>query len=240
MLEMLKKFMETKNNLVETPKMEGQELTKKLVAEPDLLAIKSQSLESLQVQNSMVESALKETSEVKGRPLTEAERADIKEKTNMSDKTLDKCYIRDDGQLCLKCTNESYAGKVHEQTGIPYERKIVDINGVKIEVVVPKFNSLLDVQLPADVILAKDSVHFKLCNEALKDAVANDPELRAKFNERQLQLIEKGHNPSGYTWHHDAELGKIQLVSSKEHNVASGGAAHTGGKAIWGGGQENR
>ena len=48
--------------------------------------------------------------------------------------------------------------------------------------------------------------------------------------------IEDGETPDGYTWHHDAEAGKMQLVDFETHQKTG----HTGGRYIWGGGTENR
>ena len=70
----------------------------------------------------------------------------------------------------------------------------------------------------------------------MKKAVQNDETLRKKFNEQQLEMIEDGETPRGYTWHHNERIGEMQLVRTDVHNKT----AHTGGKAIWGGGQENR
>lgn len=46
----------------------------------------------------------------------------------------------------------------------------------------------------------------------------------------------KGDTPDGYTWHHDAEAGKMQLVDTETHQKTG----HTGGRSIWGGGTESR
>ena len=212
------------------------------VAEPNLDVIERLSREAL-VELNLADELGTSTQELTNkpidelgnrRPLTLEERAEIQEKTNMSDETLDKCLIDENGKVYLKCINEEYAGTVHE--GVRYERKTIEINGVEIEVVVPEFDSDFDVQLPDEKILASDTAQSRECNLQLKEAIANDPELRAQFTDRQLAMIEKGHTPSGYTWHHDAETGKMQLVRSDEHMRAR----HTGGKAIWGGGQQYR
>ena len=48
--------------------------------------------------------------------------------------------------------------------------------------------------------------------------------------------IEDGYTPDGYTWHHNEEKGKMQLVDTDIHSQTR----HTGGRNIWGGGTENR
>ena len=90
--------------------------------------------------------------------------------------------------------------------------------------------------MPEDLEKASDKEQFAECNKQLKEAIAKDPELKEKFTPEQLEQIENGDTPDGYTWHHDAEKGKMQLVDSETHAKTG----HTGGKAIWGGGQENR
>lgn len=136
----------------------------------------------------------------------------------------------------IECGNESLAGKEHPETGVPFEKKIVDVNGEKYEVVVPKFESQHDVQLPEDRILATDREQSEFCNQDFKKKVEANQELRDKFDEMQLDQIMNGDTPDGYTWHHDAEVGKMQLVDTETHQKTG----HTGGKKIWGGGKQYR
>lgn len=136
----------------------------------------------------------------------------------------------------FKCQNEDLAGKEHPVTGVPFEKRIVVMDGKKLEVVVPKFDSEFDAKLPNDLIKETDKAQFAECNSQLKDAVAKDPELREKFTAEQLEQIENGDTPDGYVWHHDAEVGKMQLVDAETHAKTG----HTGGRSIWGGGSSNR
>ena len=57
-----------------------------------------------------------------------------------------------------------------------------------------------------------------------------------ELDKEQMEQILDGETPDGYTWHHDAEVGKIQLVESDIHMKTG----HTGGRTVWGGGNENR
>lgn len=136
----------------------------------------------------------------------------------------------------IKCRNEDLAGTEHPETGVPFEKKQVDVDGKKYEVVVPQFKSEYDAQLPEDKLMASDREQFKECNAQLKTEVANKQELRDKFDSEQLEQIENGDTPDGYTWHHDADVGKMQLVDTETHQKTG----HTGGRSIWGGGTENR
>lgn len=133
--------------------------------------------------------------------------------------------------------NKDLAGKNHPTTGVPFEERIVkNGDGQDISVVVPKFESSFDAQLPENLEKATDKEQFVECNRQLKEFIQDDVKLKEKFTPEQLEQIENGDTPDGYTWHHDAEKGKMQLVDSETHAKTG----HTGGKAIWGGGQENR
>jgi len=136
----------------------------------------------------------------------------------------------------IKCRNENLDGQVHPETGIPFERKQVEVDGQKYEVVVPEFESSYDAQLPKDMYDASDREQFKECNTQLKREITSNKDLREQFDEEQLDQIENGDTPDGYTWHHDAEAGKMQLVDTETHQKTG----HTGGRSIWGGGAENR
>lgn len=136
----------------------------------------------------------------------------------------------------IKCRNENLEGQEHPDTGVPFERKQVEVDGKKYEVVVPKFDSMFDAQLPEDMYKASDREQFNECNAQLKNEIATNPDLREKFDDEQLEQIENGDTPDGYTWHHDAEAGKMQLVDTETHQKTG----HTGGRSIWGGGAESR
>ena len=136
----------------------------------------------------------------------------------------------------ITCRNETLEGQNHPETGVPYEKRIVMVDGVEYEVVVPNFDSIFDAQLPDDMLEVSDSIQFKECNKQLREEVRNNPELREKFDKEQLEQIENGETPDGYTWHHDAEVGKMQLVDTETHQRTG----HTGGRSIWGGGLDCR
>ncbi len=133
--------------------------------------------------------------------------------------------------------NESLEGDRHPITGVPFERKTVkDADGNDVTGVFPVFDSEFDAQLPEDLYQSTDKEQFTECNKQLKEAIENDPELAKKFTPEQLEQIMNGDTPDGYTWHHNEETGKMQLVDSDTHAKTG----HTGGKTIWGGGNENR
>lgn len=136
----------------------------------------------------------------------------------------------------IPCRNEELAGKEHPITGVTFEKKTVMVEGQEKEVVVPVFDSVFDAQLPDDKLKSSDSVQFKECNSQLKEAVNANHSLRINFTDEQIEQIENSDTPDGYTWHHDAETGKMQLVDTEKHQQTG----HTGGRNIWGGGSDNR
>ncbi|MBL4280602.1 HNH endonuclease [Vibrio fluvialis] len=176
-----------------------------------------------------------ECEEGEARPLTQEEKDYYKEKIGCSGSLLENATIDENGKIHLRTINESKEGQTGED-GVIYERKTVEINGVEIEGVFPQFNSAIDVQLPEELIQARDTAQAEYANEALKEKVDSDPEFAKQFNDEQLEQIENGETPDGYTWHHSEEYGEMQLISTEDHN----NNRHTGGKAIWGGGKENR
>lgn len=133
--------------------------------------------------------------------------------------------------------NESLEGDRHPITGVPFEKKIVELpSGEKIEGVFPIFKSLFDAQIPKEKYYDSDASQFKECNKQLWNAIQNNPELKSRFSETQLEQIKDGITdgtaPDGFVWNHNEEPGKIQLVDFDPHAKTG----HTGGRALWGGG----
>ena len=133
--------------------------------------------------------------------------------------------------------NQALEGDVHPVTGVPFEQKsVIDAEGNTATGVFPKFESSFDAQLPKNMLTASDKEQFTECSSQLKDSVSNDPELAKRFSNEQLEQILNCDTPDGYTWHHNEELGRMQLVKSDIHALTG----HTGGRSIWGGGSEFR
>ena len=133
--------------------------------------------------------------------------------------------------------NQALEGDVHPVTGVPFEQKtVLDAEGNAATGVFPKFESSFDAQLSKDMLTASDKEQFTECGSQLKDSVSNDPELAKRFSNEQLEQILNCDTPDGYTWHHNEELGRMQLVKSDIHALTG----HTGGRSIWGGGSEFR
>lgn len=137
----------------------------------------------------------------------------------------------------IKTRRDDLVGQKHPETGVRYALKeVVNNVGERIIGVFPQFESIFEVQLPEEKISASDQEQFAESNRQLKEKCENDPEYRSRFNSFQLEDINSGRTPIGYTWHHDAERGKMQLV----YYITHFDTRHTGGKVVWGGGKGNR
>ena len=137
--------------------------------------------------------------------------------------------------------NESLEGDLHPITGVPFEKRQIDLGaGEIIEGVFPEFDSVFDAHIPEDLFQETDYKQFKECNKQLFESIENNPDIKSKFTIEQLEQIKEGMSdgtaPDGYVWHHSHEQGKMQLVDFDTHAYTG----HTGGKTVWGGGNERR
>ncbi|WDI36685.1 HNH endonuclease [Entomospira culicis] len=126
----------------------------------------------------------------------------------------------------------------HPITEVWYRRVITHRtpDGDPVAVIVPQFDAPFAHLLPDNLLLASDARQKRYLNRQLKEAIEKDARLRRKFNRKQQQMIRDNKIPIGYVWHHDAPIGKMQLVDKVIHD----GTAHTGGRWIWGGGSNQR
>ena len=136
----------------------------------------------------------------------------------------------------IKCRNQRLAGKRHPKTGVLFTERVVTLGGQQYIVVAPEFDSAFDAQLPEELWNASDDVQFRFCTYQLRDMLLSNPEMKALFNEEQLLQINRGITPDDFTWHHDVEAGKMQLVLTEIHSKTG----HTGGRSLWGGGKNYR
>lgn len=134
----------------------------------------------------------------------------------------------------IPAINDRLEGTVHPDTGIPYDVKQSQRpDGTNVELVMPEFDSTFETNLDKNDkgnYTGTRADHEKQCNEKLSEAVKSDPKLADKLTKEQLEQIENKETPDGYTWHHDAEPGKMNLVDSKVHAESR----HTGGYSVWG------
>ncbi len=132
--------------------------------------------------------------------------------------------------MAVKMRNAALDGLSHPETGVLFEKHAVELpNGRVIEGVFPKFEAVYETKLPDQLLKATSSRQTHYCNEQLRQAIERDPGLKENLSERQLQQIQEGTTPDGYTWHHHEEPGRMQLVDALVHMKTG----HTGGREIW-------
>lgn len=176
-----------------------------------------------------------------GRPLTETEAEKFKEESGWSDKHIDNIHVDEDGNWIMKTPNMGMEGQVHE-SGVPYKGTTIEVNGQKIECVMPDFDSIFEGELPNDLLEASREKHADYMNSQLKEALdeekaAGGHELSDKLGQERVADIETGRTPTGTSWHHNEATGKMELVEQAQHDKTQGGAAHVGGYTIWGKGK---
>lgn len=150
--------------------------------------------------------------------------------------------VTDDGKVIIlhgkhkgKAKTIMLSGKanaVETRDGITLKR---DINGF------PIFNSKFDTYVPDDLLGNRDpDSHFKYANGQFKKllevnkGVGETLGLTKEQIEHFLKEPPSSRPPSGLTWHHHQDSGRMQLVDRDEHRFVR----HTGGMSIWGGGYQ--
>lgn len=219
---------------------EGISPNKTEILEPDIDAIKTRTLESVveENRNACQQEVLNENSESKERndtnecpklwALNENEKVALKS-IGLSDSNIEKCSIDENNKIYLNCRNQGLENNKHPETKILYVRKEITIQGIVIEGVFPQFEYIVSYELPETQITATEKSQFDYLNRQFYQEVLNNPKLREQFTEQQIEILSKGKNPPGFTWHHSEEYGKMQLVSTEIHSKS----AHTGGDSIW-------
>ncbi|WP_175999287.1 RHS repeat-associated core domain-containing protein [Burkholderia stabilis] len=126
----------------------------------------------------------------------------------------------------------------------------VDPLGLRKRIGCPgKFHSFNDFNVPKDKFYASDGVQFRLANKALIERMNTDGAFRRDILSRNPALLEwskdpkdLGSSPPGMTWHHNDDVGLLNLVDRSDHGD-NHGIYHpdgTGGRDKWGGGKLGR
>lgn len=102
----------------------------------------------------------------------------------------------------------------------------------------PNFDkwSAIELKLPEETWFKSDVVQFRALNRKVYQRAQSDPNLKEQFTDEELEKLKNGENINRFTWHHHQQPGKMQLVLRDVH----GQVRHTGGREIWGGGEERR
>lgn len=127
---------------------------------------------------------------------------------------------------------KAYIEKLNAKKDTFITSKNAEKLGVKIsQYNMPEFDSSFEAKIAVNDFDKERYVHDRIANNALKEALKNNGDLKSQFNSRQLNQIENNITPDGYTWHHDGNPppGRLQLVDSQPHNAVR----HTGGYSLW-------
>lgn len=138
----------------------------------------------------------------------------------------------------VETRNDHLSGEIHSETGVPFVEKELHLPDGDIKGVFPVFDSNFSVELSEDVYTASDATHFEIANDTLLNSIHQDPAVAKElgFSTDDIECLERGETPEGYLWHHNEEPGVLQLVDRDIHE----NTGHSGGRAIWGGGEGNR
>lgn len=131
----------------------------------------------------------------------------------------------------IETVNQNLVNSVHK-SGVRFELSKIELSdGRKIMGVFPRFESVVDIELPKALYKEDFSRQQKECLDQLREMLKNPfSKLRKQFTEDQIDDIMNGIMPEGFTWHHNEQEGLMQLVETSVH-AATG---HTGGMSIWG------
>ncbi|KRE50629.1 HNH endonuclease [Paenibacillus sp. Soil724D2] len=138
--------------------------------------------------------------------------------------------------IILKTRNEDLSGSEHAETNVPFNEKVIQTDEGIFSGVFPEFPVTYEMKLDESLYQESDAKQFKTATEGLKNEINTNPDLLAKFSDRQIEQINNGKVPEGYVWHHNEQPGVMQLVDRSVHE----NTAHTGGRSIWGGGSDYR
>ncbi|WP_430384400.1 SitA5 family polymorphic toxin [Archangium violaceum] len=97
-----------------------------------------------------------------------------------------------------------------------------------------KFETILD---DSHIGSGNRFAHYRAANQKLFQTIEQEPALARELGLTREMIAELPTSmvpPRGYSWHHHQDVGRMQLILLGEHKLA---APHTGGMAIWGGGQ---
>ncbi len=132
----------------------------------------------------------------------------------------------------IKDVEDAYIEKLNAQKNTFITSKNANELGVKISKYnMPEFEANFETKVAVSDFNKERYIHDKMANMRLKEVIAKNESLRNKFNTRQLEQIENGITPDGYTWHHDGNPppGRLQLIDTSLHNAVR----HTGGYSLW-------
>lgn len=119
----------------------------------------------------------------------------------------------------LKLGLPGMANKMNSKTKVRFDEKGF-----------PKFKVYYTVKLQKKYHRDTREQHFYMANKILYSDLPYNLRLKRMFTKKQIDEFSEGKTPSGYTWHHHQDAGKLQLVKQEIHAKTY----HIGGYTIWG------
>jgi hypothetical protein len=145
--------------------------------------------------------------------------------------------VESDQKALIETRNDSFNGTEHPETGVLFEEKTLTLpSGEVVTGVFPDFQEVCCITIPDWMYEYSDAAHFSYSNMQLSYELSANPQLASEFTNEQIAQISAGITPDGYTWHHSEEPGRLELVEQGTHAKTG----HTGGRELWGGGEEHR
>lgn len=129
----------------------------------------------------------------------------------------------------------SLTTRTSREPTVPYAEKTIDVDGLKITGEFPVLDSRFDVDMPQEYRYASVARQEAYCNQQLRQDYLQHPEKYADLSPQQREDIEQGRKPTGFTWHHNEDVGehlggRMQLADAETHAHNK----HLGGFAIHG------
>lgn len=113
------------------------------------------------------------------------------------------------------------AGKKHPVTNVPFDNK-----GFPIFDKFSTYETRLDI---SDFRNASYKEQMKMASRDLANAINKGYVSKNKFTPSQLEAIYRGESKiPGFTWHHNQDTGKMQLIDSDIHK----NTGHIGGEGM--------
>lgn len=129
--------------------------------------------------------------------------------------------------------NSHLEGKVHEVTGVPFERSVIDLgNGETGTGVYPVFDYDYAATIPVDQYTESNGVHISISNEQLYNDIMANPQLAEDIGltAEEVDRLGQGETPEGYVWHHHEQPGRMEMMDREIHDTTG----HSGGSSLWG------
>ncbi len=114
---------------------------------------------------------------------------------------------------------------------VKFVEKTIELGDeVRLKGVFPEFKSNHTVELGDQIHDMTDYQQFKACKEHFQEHMYDDPSKLEGITIGDMEALDYKNAPEGFTWHHEADFGKLSLVARELHEKYR----HTGTRALCG------